>query len=144
MVINASKTCTKCKETKSLMEFKVRSGKPGKYLSWCKVCYRKHQLEHYHASPERRKRIRKANSFRLIQKKERVCEYLYEHPCIDCGEKDIVVLDFDHVRDKKESSIANLLLANASWLRISKEMAKCEVRCGNCHRKVTAKRRILK
>lgn len=65
-------------------------------------------------------------------------EYLRANPCVDCGETDIRVLEFDH-RDP-ESKVANvgrLSCDAASLKRIISEVMKCEVRCCNCHRRRT-------
>lgn len=67
--------------------------------------------------------------------------YLDEHPCVDCGESDPIVLDFDHIRGTKTASVSYLLGSSMSWDRVQKEIDKCVVRCANCHRKKTAKER---
>lgn len=69
-----------------------------------------------------------------------VIDYLLTHPCVDCGETNPLVLDFDHVDDDKEANVSQLIANDYSFERIKEEIAKCEVRCGNCHRRVTAKR----
>lgn len=59
--------------------------------------------------------------------------------CIDCRITDPLVLDFDH-RDRS-AKIANVsrLAANTSNMgKIMAEVAKCDVRCANCHRRKTA------
>ena len=65
--------------------------------------------------------------------------YLATHPCINCGEKDIVVLEFDHVRGIKEFNISWAVFRQVSIKRMLDEIAKCDVRCANCHRRKTAK-----
>tara|TARA_B100001778_G_scaffold334986_1_gene350465 strand:+ start:25583 stop:25798 length:216 start_codon:yes stop_codon:yes gene_type:complete len=40
--------------------------------------------------------------------------------------------------DKKTSDISSMIGQCSSWDRIQDEIAKCEVRCANCHRKQTA------
>jgi len=65
-------------------------------------------------------------------------EYLRGHPCVDCGETDIVVLDFDHLRDKA-AGVSDLVAAGARWERILVEIEKCEVVCANDHRRRTAR-----
>src|SRR5438128_4021279 len=69
--------------------------------------------------------------------KTRVREYLLEHSCVDCGESDPAVLDFDHLRDKK-ADVSTLIQFAVSWRALADEIAKCEVRCANCHRRRTA------
>jgi hypothetical protein len=64
--------------------------------------------------------------------------YFRDHPCVDCGERDPVVLAFDHLRDKK-FGIGNGF-RDRNWQSVLDEMAKCEVVCANCHRSRTAKR----
>jgi hypothetical protein len=53
--------------------------------------------------------------------------------CIDCGEKNHVVLDFDHLKDKRYN-VSRMIHDGFSWAAIKKEIAKCEVVCANCHR----------
>jgi len=68
---------------------------------------------------------------------EYVWDWLSKHQCVDCGESDIVVLEFDHQQNKEES-ISRAMVNGWSIKRIQKEIDKCEVRCANCHRKKTA------
>src|SRR5579883_2901903 len=56
------------------------------------------------------------------------------HPCVDCGKTDIRVLDLDHVREVKQASIMRMIGIGCAWRTIEAEIAKCEVRCANCHR----------
>lgn len=72
--------------------------------------------------------------------KEFISEYLSNNSCVDCGEKDIIVLEFDHINDKKYN-IADMIQTGYSLATIKKEIDKCEVRCANCHRRITHLRR---
>jgi hypothetical protein len=74
------------------------------------------------------------------EKRREVYAYLLEHPCVDCGEPDPVVLEFDHVRGAKRLPVKRMLAGTYSLKAIFEEIAKCEVRCANCHRRVTAER----
>jgi hypothetical protein len=68
-----------------------------------------------------------------------VLEYLLEHPCVDCGETDPIVLEFDHLRDKV-ANISSMINVRRPWQAIVEEIAKCDVVCANCHRRRTAMR----
>ena len=68
----------------------------------------------------------------IIKQKSSVDAYLRDHPCVDCGESDLRVLEFDHVRGDKFKSIAQMY--SYCLQRIMTEIAKCDVRCANCHR----------
>lgn len=62
--------------------------------------------------------------------------YLMQHPCVDCGEPDTRVLEFDHVDPASKSSKVSRMVADGRLIRlIEQEVAKCEVRCANCHRR---------
>ena len=67
-----------------------------------------------------------------------VSDYLSENPCVDCGEADIIVLDFDHKTDKIKN-IAEMIKNSCSINSMMNEIKKCEVRCVNCHRRKTAR-----
>lgn len=68
-------------------------------------------------------------------------EFFLDHPCVDCGESDLRVLDLDHrVGVEKRFGIGQMLTGGWNWEAIAQEMEKCDVRCANCHRRVTAAR----
>jgi hypothetical protein len=66
-------------------------------------------------------------------------DYFASHPCMDCGETDPVVLEFDHLRDKRFN--IGTAVTRYGWEAILAEIEKCEVVCANCHRRRTARRR---
>lgn len=65
--------------------------------------------------------------------------YLQQNGCIDCGEKNPICLDFDHVTGTKSYNISEMVSNSFSLKKIFQEIEKCVVRCSNCHRKRTAK-----
>ena len=67
------------------------------------------------------------------QFKKRLSEIKEASGCMDCGEINPIVLDFDHLKDKKYN-ISRMIHDGFSWAAIKKEIAKCEVVCANCHR----------
>ena len=132
------KTCNRCKEEKPLTEFnkKRKSG----VQAYCRPCQREYQQNHYENNRpttlaviyEGRKKRRK--EIRLF-----LAAFYESHPCVDCGETDITVLDFDHLLEKNfglNKAIADVMPID----KIKAELENGEVRCSNCHRKITAER----
>jgi hypothetical protein len=64
---------------------------------------------------------------------------LLENGCVDCGERDPVVLEFDHV-GRKRATVTRLAWNGCSLATIDREIRECEIRCANCHRRATASR----
>tara|TARA_R110001583_G_scaffold71475_1_gene201301 strand:- start:2776 stop:3186 length:411 start_codon:yes stop_codon:yes gene_type:complete len=62
-------------------------------------------------------------------------------PCVDCGESNPIVLEFDHVRGVKKENVSDMVRQSYCLKTIQEEIDKCEVRCANCHRIVTHERR---
>ena len=94
---------------------------------------------------EQERRDRDPNYRRLLdqrmyhKRRQMVLDYLKTHSCVDCGESDIVVLQFDHVRGKKIDSVCALVGRKRPLVKILAEIKKCDVRCANCHVRRTAK-----
>lgn len=61
--------------------------------------------------------------------------------CLDCGLRDLVVLQWDHRDPAEKSANVSLLITRSHFAEAQAEIAKCDVRCANCHRLKTAKER---
>jgi hypothetical protein len=133
-----NKTCVTCQMSKPLTQFNRRAsavdGRQARCRDCCKRWYVEHRDAHRVAVAARKVRVRQ-------DYRERIAAYLLEHPCVDCGEADIRVLDFDHRPGvEKIEAIAVLVMRQAPLQRVLAEIEKCDVRCANCHRRRTAER----
>lgn len=106
----------------------------------CRLCRAAYKHRHYRAN--RQRYIDQAHARSQMLRLERtiyLLSYFESHPCIECGEADPVVLEFDHLGDKTFNIGSGIAYRN--WASILEEIAKCEVVCANCHRRRTARRR---
>jgi hypothetical protein len=135
------KICTKCKGEKEKEEFNKNKTKKDGYQNICKICSREKSKKFYNENIEaQRKIIYKQKKDRKKESREKINEYLLLHPCLDCKNDNLIVLEFDHREpDKKNKAILEMLSTGYSWNKILKEIEKCDVRCANCHRIKTAK-----
>lgn len=135
-----TKFCTSCNVAKDRSFFNRNSRRPDGLQSFCKDCQRSQSKSYYGK--------RSAEMITMInnKRKERreiarlwIANYLSSHPCVDCAEDDIRVLDFDHLREKYKD-ISRMIKDGSSIESIASEVAKCVVRCSVCHRIVTSER----
>jgi hypothetical protein len=132
------KRCCGCKNDKSIEDFAINRSKSDGRATMCKACKKAYNQAYYAVTRDRHKPGRAASRILARESAQRnVHEYLRSHPCIDCGETDIVVLEFDHLRDKK-FGISDMINAGMRWPRILAEIEKCDVVCANDHRRRTA------
>ena len=128
------KRCCTCGEIKSLDEFnRLIRAKDGRQPS-CRECNRKWHAdnrEHHNAL------IRARNKRLRTERRHLMLEFLSSHPCVDCGETDPLVLEFDHLRDKNFNVSEMISRGDFSWESILREIEKCDVVCANCHRRRT-------
>ena len=101
----------------------------------------KYHREYYHRTKHRRgKRKQELQRKRRHELAKKRFEYLEGKGCLDCGEDNPIVLDFDHREgETKIDSVANMIRLGFSWEKILIEIQKCDIRCANCHRIKTAK-----
>jgi hypothetical protein len=96
--------CIWCNLLQPLSAFAFRSTALATRQSHCRTCHGAYRKSHYlRTRPEYvarevdRVRRRRAENRRLLR------AYLRSHTCVDCGETDIVTLQFDH-RDRDQTS----------------------------------------
>lgn len=126
--------CSKCHKEKSLSEFRWRNKSKNRRHSFCKKCHAAYRRRHYIL--HRDKYINKAQRWNRMQTRmlrEFILKYLAVHPCVDCGNNDIRVLEFDHENNKYMN--VSVMIRNCHAVEsVRREIAKCSVRCANCHR----------
>jgi 5-methylcytosine-specific restriction endonuclease McrA len=102
---------------------------------------RDYAKKHYQANKAVYKERARAHSAKqILANRDYIWNYLLANPCVHCGEKDPIVLQFDHVDPKSKKYNVSNLMRNAYCLdTIKAEIAKCQVLCSNCHDRKTAK-----
>ena len=132
--------CRVCKDDKDEADFHFKNRDTGKRQTICKACSSNYSKHHYIGNKISYILRGKVNAEKKrTELAGKVLEYLSNNVCIDCGESDPVVLDFDHKQpaDKKKT-ISHMCHACYSWEAIVAEISKCDVRCSNCHRRRTS------
>ena len=76
-------------------------------------------------------RERRAKTVQWIQEQK-------QRGCLLCGETTIACLDFHHRDPKTKSFCIGLESGAVSLKRVIREVAKCDILCANCHRKLHA------
>jgi hypothetical protein len=127
------KRCGRCTEYSPHHAFN-RAGDGRQH--WCRDCFRAYFQER---GDRHRVQVAKSRDARREPLRRLLLEHFATHPCVDCGEDDARVLEFDHV-GRKRSSIGVLLNRGARPSEVEVEMGRCVVVCANCHRRRTAKR----
>lgn len=137
--MNETKECNKCRVSKPLTDFPKRGG--GRPWFLCKSCKRDYDRDYWEKTKEKRKANRRQTSSAIRQRNlAYVVDYLERNPCVDCGEDDFVVLQFDHrSRADKYRDVSDMVKNRFSTKKIQEEIDKCDVRCANCHIRKTAK-----
>lgn len=140
------KKCTQCKKMKRNSSFHWADKLRGYLRSACKNCspktsdfWKKKTSEQ---REEHRIRIVKDQRIRADRNYQWLADYLHLHPCVKCGEKNIIVLEFHHRNpDDKHDGVSVLAATGKSLKMVQTEVEKCDVMCANCHRIETAHQR---
>lgn len=134
-----TRVCARCHAEKLIDAFPIKNKSRGTRRAYCLPCCREYGKEHYTKNKpyylakagRARERCRDANH-------AVVDEFRRTHPCVDCGETDPVVLDFDHVDPTLKTGNVGGMQRTTGEERLRSEMDLCVVRCANCHRRKTA------
>lgn len=123
--------CATCRKKKPTAEFYTRrykdKGGEQYYGSSCKLCERPKMVARYK------------------DKREYVDAIKLAAGCGDCGyDTHAEALEFDHrPGEEKIIAVSHMIPGPYTIEQIEAEIAKCDVRCANCHRVRTAARRSL-
>lgn len=133
-------TCTVCLEPKDLDYFSFRFKSRGIRKKRCRDCDKRYHDDYYLQNRTKEIARCRVNNVKTRERnRERLYRYFLSHSCVDCGNSDPLVLEFDHVRGEKKYNVSNMIARAFSWNTILEEISKCDVRCANCHRIKTAK-----
>ncbi len=148
MFYNASwgekRVCKGCGVLRDREEFALKDARTGKRHNQCKECGRRRAKDHYLANHIAYiERNRRNTPLQRLRNASVVLEYLLLHPCVQCNERDPVVLEFNHADPRtKTANIAELIRSGCAIQRLHDEIAKCEVMCANCHQRFTSNARL--
>ncbi len=128
------KRCCTCKATLPAAQFNRRLRSRDGLQPHCRECNRRASRAYYERNRARHLAdVDDNKAAYIVRNRDLVLEHLLEHPCVDCGETDVRVLDFDHVRGTKRREVGRMATSPFSVATLRAEIDKCDVRCVNCH-----------
>lgn len=145
------KGCCRCGEAKPRADYYASRHKGSNrdgLQSYCKACSKLGSDEW------RQKNLERSNAWQRSHRSKNLARYRgYESarylrspavqltmaarsvPCVDCGvELPPQVMELDHVRGEKSFGLGGPRLRDRPADEVAAEIAKCDVRCPNCHR----------
>jgi hypothetical protein len=132
--------CSRCDKWKPREEFNIRNKRLNLLQYVCRDCQKQQGRDRYASD---KAHVRQINNASRDSARAKAREYVYGilagSGCTDCGETDIRVLTFHHVRGVKRYSIGELVTRGMALESIQAEVSKCIVLCHNCHAKRTQK-----
>lgn len=130
-----TKLCPKCKEDKPLNAFAKNKKRSDGLQVHCRLCKKLSDAKHYQENKSaqmERNRINRAKFY------EEIAAYKKSKGCKFCEESEPCCLDFHHRSGKEKDGTIGKMMYNLNKKLVWKEIAKCEVVCANCHRKLHA------
>jgi hypothetical protein len=129
------KKCGKCGIEKENTEFFFKNKEKNTLHSICKECKRTLDRESYSQNKNDRKSKIRKNALKTNKEvKQFLLDYKKSCECSICGDKRWYVLDFHHIKDKRER--ISTLVKRGSMRLLKEELEKCIPLCANCHREV--------
>lgn len=120
----------KDKEKRRAYDKQYKANHPQKYDDKAK----ERMKEYYLKNKEKYKR---AAYGRMIEIARWLAKLKSTLQCITCGESHISCIDFHHRNpEEKQYNISRVTSSRLSKENILKEIAKCDILCENCHRKL--------
>jgi hypothetical protein len=133
VVSTGTARCGRCSQQVPLSDFHLSGGRR---QSWCKRCRADYMRDR---GDLHRSQSRAARERRRARAREFVLGVLESGRCEDCGNADPLILEFDHLRDKR-ADVAVLVHEGYALRHVRAEVEKCQLVCVNCHRRRTARR----
>jgi hypothetical protein len=138
--LNGTKRCRDCQRFLSVEDFAYKYPQRAVYQSYCKIYQRRRSREHYLRNTSAYKvRVARNNQRTREGNRDRLRRYLSTQKCMDCGVRDLTILEFDHREPaNKLRDVSEMVQKGFAWTTIVREIAKCDDVCANCHRRRTA------
>lgn len=108
---------------------------------YCSANHRKKQANIRNYGATQTPKEKRRNHKKTLRRKKSIQIDALSLGCKDCGEDDLDVLTFDHVRGTKNFTIAQKISGQATPKELQSEIDKCDVVCANCHMRRTRLRR---
>src|SRR6476661_10583761 len=121
-----TKLCTKCQRDLPVTAFAFNRTKLDRLQTSCRECKKAQQGSWYRRNRERHiENVRPSRAAAVERNLRYVVHYLLDNPCLDCGENDPLILQFDHVRGEKVACVSELVSRGSAVTQIQLEIEKC-------------------
>jgi hypothetical protein len=129
-----ARTCTQCGISGGAETFHRSGRSPDGLHAWCKRCLSKRNKKAARENPGMWGRYK---SGARRSRSQFIADLKSDRGCMFCRERHPACLEFHHRDpDHKHATVSQMRDRAATRERIEAEIAKCDVLCSNCHRKL--------